>query len=66
MGLVYDPERDYLWAGVGYSLWRYDGSNWKEDVPRRMTVESSLEWIGDDELVEVTPKSVRSSRKSVV
>ena len=30
MGLVYDPERNYLWAGVGYSLWRYDGSNWKE------------------------------------
>jgi GTP-binding protein len=29
------------------------------DVPRQMTVESSLEWIEDDELVEVTPKSVR-------
>lgn len=35
------------------------------DVPRRMTVESSLEWIGDDELVEVTPKSVRI-RKSIL
>ena len=30
MGLVYDPERNYLWAGVGYSLWRYDGTNWRE------------------------------------
>lgn len=29
------------------------------DVPRPMTVESSLEWIEDDELVEITPKSVR-------
>ncbi|MDR1472828.1 MAG: translational GTPase TypA [Synergistaceae bacterium] len=29
------------------------------DVPRQMTVESSLEWIEDDELVEITPKSVR-------
>ncbi|GHV29917.1 GTP-binding protein [Synergistales bacterium] len=29
------------------------------DVPRKMTVESSLEWIEDDELVEITPKNVR-------
>lgn len=35
------------------------------DVPRKMTVESSLEWIGDDELVEVTPKSVRI-RKNIL
>lgn len=35
------------------------------DVPRLMTVESSLEWIEDDELVEITPKSVRI-RKSVL
>lgn len=35
------------------------------DVPRRMTVESSLEWIDDDELVEITPKSVRI-RKSIL
>lgn len=35
------------------------------DVPRRITVESSLEWIGDDELIEVTPKSVRI-RKSIL
>jgi len=35
------------------------------DVPRRMTVESSLEWIEDDELVEITPKSVRI-RKSIL
>lgn len=29
------------------------------DVPRTVTVDSALEWIGDDELVEVTPLSVR-------
>ncbi|HEY4526014.1 MAG TPA: translational GTPase TypA, partial [Candidatus Paceibacterota bacterium] len=29
------------------------------DQPRRMDLEDSLEYIGDDELVEVTPKSVR-------
>ena len=27
--------------------------------PRRMTLEFALEFIGDDELVEVTPKSIR-------
>jgi GTP-binding protein len=35
------------------------------DVPRRMTVESSIEWIEDDELVEITPKSVRI-RKNIL
>lgn len=35
------------------------------DVARVMTVESSLEWIEDDELVEITPKSVRL-RKSIL
>lgn len=29
------------------------------DVPKIMTVDTALEWIGDDELVEVTPKNVR-------
>ena len=28
-------------------------------VPRPITLESALEWIADDELVEVTPKIVR-------
>ena len=28
-------------------------------VPRIMTLEDSLEYIGDDELVEITPKSIR-------
>lgn len=28
-------------------------------VPRQMTLENALEYIGDDELVEVTPKSIR-------
>jgi len=29
------------------------------DVPRKMTLDQALEWIAPDELVEVTPKSVR-------
>ena len=29
------------------------------DVPRMMTVDSAIEWISDDELVEVTPHNVR-------
>ena len=29
------------------------------DTPRTMTLEDSLEYIGDDELVEVTPKNIR-------
>ncbi|MDR3332267.1 MAG: translational GTPase TypA [Synergistaceae bacterium] len=35
------------------------------DVPRQITVESSIEWIEDDELVEITPKSVRI-RKNIL
>jgi len=35
------------------------------DVPHRHTLESALEWIGDNELVEVTPKSVRV-RKTIL
>ena len=35
------------------------------DVPRKMTLDEALEWIADDELVEVTPKSVRL-RKAVL
>ncbi len=33
------------------------------DTPRNMDLEDSLEYIGDDELVEVTPKSVRIRKK---
>ncbi len=29
------------------------------DVPRIMTIDTALEWISDDELVEVTPLNVR-------
>jgi len=29
------------------------------DVPRRVTLDAALEWIAPDELVEVTPKSIR-------
>jgi GTP-binding protein len=35
------------------------------DVPRKMTLDEALEWIADDELVEVTPKSIRL-RKAVL
>ncbi len=34
-------------------------------VPRQMTLDQALEWIADDELVEITPKSVRV-RKTVL
>ena len=34
-------------------------------VPRGVTLEEALEWIADDELVEVTPKSVRL-RKAIL
>ena len=36
-----------------------DGAADHFDTPRTMDLEDSLEYIGDDELVEVTPKSVR-------
>ncbi|HQK25664.1 MAG TPA: translational GTPase TypA, partial [Synergistaceae bacterium] len=34
-------------------------------VPRRLTLEAALEWIADDELVEITPQSIRV-RKSIL
>ncbi|MDR1378943.1 MAG: translational GTPase TypA [Synergistaceae bacterium] len=37
----------------------------KLDVPRRMSLEKAMEWIENDELVEVTPQSVRL-RKSIL
>lgn len=37
----------------------------KLDVPRKMTLEQAMEWIRDDELVEVTPKSIRM-RKTIL
>jgi GTP-binding protein len=36
-----------------------DGVSDGLDTPRIMTLEEALEFIGDDELVEVTPKSIR-------
>ena len=35
------------------------------DVPRRLTLESAIEWIADDELVEVTPGNIRA-RKAIL
>jgi len=35
------------------------------DVPRRLTLETALEWIAPDELLEVTPKSLRP-RKAIL
>jgi GTP-binding protein len=35
------------------------------DVPRRLTLDAALEWIAPDELVEVTPKSIRT-RKAIL
>ncbi|MCD6346265.1 MAG: hypothetical protein J7L96_02470, partial [Bacteroidales bacterium] len=37
----------------------------KVDAPRKMTLEQAMEWIRDDELVEVTPKSIRI-RKAIL
>ena len=34
-------------------------------VPRKMTLDQALEWIGDEELVEVTPDAIRV-RKSIL
>ena len=31
----------------------------KLKVPRTLSLEQSIEYIGDDELLEVTPKSIR-------
>jgi GTP-binding protein len=35
------------------------------DVPRKLTLDSALEWIAPDELLEVTPKTVRP-RKAII
>jgi GTP-binding protein len=35
------------------------------NVPRRMSLEQAMEWIGSDELVEVTPKAIRM-RKAIL
>ena len=32
-------------------------------TPRRMTLEQAIEYIGDDELVEITPKNIRIRKK---
>jgi GTP-binding protein len=40
-----------------------DGSMEHFNVPHVMGLEDALEYIGDDELVEVTPKSVRMRKK---
>jgi GTP-binding protein len=37
----------------------------KLDVPYKMSLEQAMEWIRDDELVEVTPKSIRL-RKAIL
>jgi GTP-binding protein len=31
--------------------------------PREMTLESAIEWIADDELVEVTPTAIRVRKR---
>lgn len=36
-----------------------DGEGIRLDVPRSMTLEEALQYIGDDEMVEVTPESIR-------
>ena len=31
--------------------------------PREMPLEAAIEWIGEDELVEVTPRSIRLRKR---
>ena len=33
--------------------------------PREMTLESAMEWIEEDELIEVTPESIRIRKKDL-
>jgi len=42
-----------------------DGGQGHFDTPRDMGLEDALEYIGDDELVEVTPKNVRIRKKTL-
>ena len=37
----------------------------KIDAPRKMNLEQCLEFINDDELVEVTPKNIRMRKKNL-
>ena len=32
-------------------------------TPRKITIESALEWVGEDELLEVTPDSLRLRKR---
>ena len=38
----------------------------KVNPPRLMTLETCMEWIGNDELVEITPKNIRLRKKVLV
>jgi len=42
-----------------------DGVSELLDVPRIMGLEDAIEYIGDDELVEVTPKNVRIRKRAL-
>jgi GTP-binding protein len=33
--------------------------------PRIMTIERGLEWIGEDELIEITPTNIRARKKKL-
>ena len=35
------------------------------EPPRLMSLEESMEFLGDDELLEVTPKSIRIRKKTL-
>jgi len=35
------------------------------DVPRRLSLEAAIEWIADDEYVEVTPQSIRTRKANL-
>ena len=57
MMLEHEPSGRLLRFANACQFWRR-GSG-QLDVPRMLTLDTALEWIARDELVEVTPKSIR-------
>ena len=69
---VQDDYQDYL--GLGTKQFKVRGKMgvevWFDDnilltPPRRMSLEEALAYIEDDELVEVTPKSIRLRKRAL-
>ena len=51
-----------VWQWKPPRLFPHDGHPWRltlERAPRRLSLEASLEYIEEDELVEITPENIR-------